>query len=258
MVKSQIPSQSCLVSLKVWSTDQSFFCFLLMTFRTISGLLFHLFANGSELLRNIRSTVDCEMLQRDLNSLVKWKPMSLTFHSVSRWQAKSIRLYPPWINIWTSSVCQILWYNYHWQLESTYIWGHLKATRTLAFAPRQTKEVVYKTLVRPQVECATLISHPYLRTQMQQIEKVQRTAAKWTCKKRRNISSVDSKLSELEWPSLETSREQPSLTFFHKIHFGIVYIDEEKYLTPHPVWEKLGHFSLMNFNIVGILHIVMP
>ena len=39
-------------------------------------------------------------------------------------------------------------------------------------------------------------------------------------------------LDELEWPSLEYRREQSSLTFFYKIHSGIVYVDKDKYLTP--------------------------
>ena len=39
-------------------------------------------------------------------------------------------------------------------------------------------------------------------------------------------------LSELEWPSLEARREQFSLTFFYKIHSGIVSINKDRYLTP--------------------------
>ena len=40
----------------------------------------------------------------------------------------------------------------------------------------------------------------------------------------------------LEWPSLETRREQSSLTFFYKIHSGTVDLDKDtdKYLTPAP------------------------
>ena len=38
----------------------------------------------------------------------------------------------------------------------------------------------------------------------------------------------------LEWPSLETRREQSSLNFFYKIHFGTVDLDKDKYLTPAP------------------------
>ena len=75
--------------------------------------------------------------------------------------------------------------------------------RNLALAPRHTKEVAYKTLVRPQLEYAAPIWHPYHETQIAQVEKVQRTAARWTCRRWRNTSSVGDKLDELEWPSLE-------------------------------------------------------
>ena len=46
------------------------------------------------------------------------------------------------------------------------------------------------------------------------------------------MSSVGDMLDELEWPSLESRREQSSLTFFYKIHSGMVYVDKDKYLTP--------------------------
>ena len=37
--------------------------------------------------------------------------------------------------------------------------------RNLALAPRHTKEVAYKTLVRPQLEYAAPIWHPYNETE---------------------------------------------------------------------------------------------
>ena len=48
--------------------------------------------------------------------------------------------------------------------------------RNLAFAPRHTKEVAYKTLIRPKLEYAAPIWHPYHESQIGQVEKVQRTA----------------------------------------------------------------------------------
>ena len=85
-----------------------------------------------------------------------------------------------------------------------------KATKTLGFlrrnlalAPRHTKEVAYKTLVRPQLEYAAPIWHPYDETEKKKVEKVQKTAARWTCRRWHNKSSVDDMLDELEWPSGE-------------------------------------------------------
>ena len=106
--------------------------------------------------------------------------------------------------------------------------------RNLALAPRYTKEVAYKTLVRPQLEYAAPIWHPYHETQTEKVEKVQRTTARWTCRRWRNTSSVGEMLDELEWPYLESHRERSSLTFFYKIHSGTVYFDKDKYLTPAP------------------------
>ena len=87
---------------------------------------------------------------------------------------------------------------------------------------------------------------------------MQRTAARWTCRRWQNTSSVGDMLGDLKWPSMETHREQFSLTFFHKIYCSIVYIDKEKYFTPAPVSERLGHLRLKTQNIVGILYIMIP
>ena len=67
--------------------------------------------------------------------------------------------------------------------------------RNLAFAPRHTKEFAYKTLVRPQLEYVALIRHPYHDNQIGHVEKVQKTAARWTCRRWRNTSSVGDMLS---------------------------------------------------------------
>ena len=91
------------------------------------------------------------------------------------------------------------------------------------------------TLVRPQLEYAAPNWHPYQgyhETQIAQMEKVQRTATRWTCRRWRNASSVGDMLDELELPSLEARREQSFITFFYKINSGTVSLDT--YLTPAP------------------------
>ena len=103
--------------------------------------------------------------------------------------------------------------------------------RNLAFAPRQTKAVAYKTFVRPQLEYASPVWHPHVKTQIQQVE-VQRTAVRWTFRRWRIRSSEGDMLVELEWPSLETRRKQSSLPFIYKIHIDIVSLNTNRYLTP--------------------------
>ena len=104
--------------------------------------------------------------------------------------------------------------------------------RNLAFAPQSTKEAAYKTLVRPKLEYAAPIRSLYSKLQINKEEKVQRTAARWTCRRWRNTSSVGEMLDELEWPSLEARRDRSSLLLFHKIHSGAVSIEKDKYLPP--------------------------
>ena len=57
--------------------------------------------------------------------------------------------------------------------------------RNLTFAPRNTKEGAYKTLVRSKLEYAAPFWSPYCKTQIQQLEKVIRTWRRW-----RDTSSV--------------------------------------------------------------------
>ena len=104
----------------------------------------------------------------------------------------------------------------------------------MALAPRHTKDVVYQTLVRLQLEYAAPIWHPYNETETKKVEKVQMTAARWVCRQWHNANSVDDMLDELEWPSLEDRRLKSSLTFFYKIHSGTVSLDKDKYLIPAP------------------------
>ena len=103
-----------------------------------------------------------------------------------------------------------------------------KATKTLGFlrrnstfAPRHTKEVAYKTLVHPKLENAAPIWHHYHETQIGQMEKVQRTAARWTCRRWRNTSSVGDMLDEHS----SSSSMSPTLLAIHGDLQGAVFLD---------------------------------
>ena len=55
--------------------------------------------------------------------------------------------------------------------------------RNLAFTPKSTKEVAYKTSVQPKLEYRAPIWSSYSKLQINQVEKDQRTAARWTCRR---------------------------------------------------------------------------
>ena len=214
-----------------------------------------LFADDCVLYMNIKTITDCQILQDDLNSLGQWETdWQMKFNVAKCHSMRVTRHLIPSNQIHFN-------YSLHQQTleqvqSAKYLgititddleWGqHVaefssKATKTLGFlrrnlalAPRHTKEVAYQTLVRPQLEYAAPIWHPYNETETQKVEKVQKTAARWVCRRWHNARSVDDMLDELEWPSLEDRRLKSSLTFFYKIHSGTVSLDKDKYLTRHP------------------------
>ena len=214
-----------------------------------------LFADDCVLYRNIKTLTDCQILQDDLNSLGQWETDWQMKFNVAKCHSMRVTLHLPsnQIHFNYSLLQQTLE-----QVESTkYLgititdnleWGqHVseissKANKTLGFlrrnlalAPQHTKEVAYQTLVRPQLEYAAPIWHPYNETETKKVEKVQKTAARWVCRRWHNKSSVDDMLNDLDWPSLEDRRLKSSLTFFYKIHSGTVSLDKDKYLTHrHP------------------------
>ena len=136
-------------------------------------------------------------------------------------------------------------------LKATKTLGSLR--RNLAFAPRCTKEVAYKTLVWPKLEYAEPIW-----SQINWVEKIQRTTAHWTCRRWRNTRSVGEMLDELEWPALEARRDRPAsfLYIFHKIHCGTVSIEKDKYLTPAHSFKSTR--SSHSAQYCNTRHTVMP
>ena len=84
---------------------------------------------------------------------------------------------------------------------------------------QQTKvrEMAYNTLVRPQLEYASLVWDPYIIGKILQIEKVQRRAARWTSNNSDPRSSVTVMLDELGWCTLEQRRAGARLCLFYKI-----------------------------------------
>ena len=132
--------------------------------------------------------------------------------SASVSQTHTLWLFSSQPNLGKRSVSKIPWYNCLWSngLGSTHLKNCFQSnldtwflSQELGFAPKSTKEVAYKTLVWPKLEYAAPIWSPYSKLQINQVERAQRTVARWTCRRWRNTSSVGEMLDELEWPSFE-------------------------------------------------------
>ena len=97
------------------------------------------------------------------------------------------------------------------------------ANKTLGFVKRNVvtkqkviKTMAYNSLVRPQVEYASVVWSPYTKDDINKIEKVQRRAARWVSNDYSSYSSVTDMVSNLGWRSLENRRTDTRLAMFIK------------------------------------------
>ena len=111
------------------------------------------------------------------------------------------------------------------------------ATRTLNFIQRnirtkneKVRETAYNTLVRPQLEYASLVWDPHHKEKILQLEKVQRRAARWTTSSFDYRSSVTAIVNDLGWRTLEQRRADARLCLFFKMVYGLVVVPLPDYI----------------------------
>ena len=80
--------------------------------------------------------------------------------------------------------------------------------RNISQCPKKTKELCYRTLVRPLMEYATVIWGPFTEANIRKLEMVQRRSARMNCSDYLRTSSVSSMLQQLQWPTLQERRAQ--------------------------------------------------
>ena len=88
--------------------------------------------------------------------------------------------------------------------------------RNVGSCPEEVKKQAYLALVRPHLEYASSAWDPHLQTHIQQIEMVQRRAARFIKSNySRDPGTVTTLLEELELPPLSTRRKIACITLLH-------------------------------------------
>ena len=201
-----------------------------------------LFADDSIVYRNINSKDDCTALQDDLDALHKWEmewgmhfnPSKCNIITVTRkkspinctYSLKGVPLEKVEETTYLGmNVTKDL--SWHSQISRATAKGNRAlgfTKRNIASSSKVTKERAYTTLVRPTVEYASTIWSPHQKNLTQQIEKVQRRAARYVTGNFNPRASVSAMLTQLEWETLEQRRLKARVTMCYKIIHSIVAI----------------------------------
>ena len=123
-----------------------------------------------------------------------------------------------------------------------------KANQTLGFLRRnikvhseKLKATAYKTLVRPQLEYSSTVWSPHTATLIEQLEAIQRRAARWTKRDYSRTSSVTDMMTTLNWRRLDQRRIDQRLTMLHNILHDRVAIPRPNCLIPSTRSSRTSH-----------------
>ena len=119
--------------------------------------------------------------------------------------------------------------NLHWSSQINNI--SKKASQQLGFIRRNLrhcnqhfKETAYIVLVCSLLEYSCTVWDPHLQHEIQQIEAIQRKAARFVKADYSRYSSVSQMMAELGWKPLHTRRREQRLTMMFKIINNLVAI----------------------------------
>ena len=202
----------------------------------------NLFADDSILYREVNSIQDAHNLQQDLENLQKWeKDWLMEFHP-QKCQVLNITnkrkpiQFPYNIHghvLESVESAKYLGIHIHKQLNwNTHINKTMaKANSTCSFlrrnlqkSPECTKELAYKSMVRPILEYASTVWDPHTQENIGKVEMVQRRAARFVKNQYSQSSSVIKLLDQLHWQTLRERGAQAKVVMFYKIIHGIVSI----------------------------------
>ena len=207
-----------------------------------------LFADDCLLYRTIRSTEDSVCLQRDLDALEAWGARWGMRFNVGKCNILRITRSRSPITRWYTLGGQILQEvdqakylgititsELGWSAHINSTCNKAKSTlgflkRNLKRAPKGLKELSYFSLVRSKLEYAASIWDPYHTKDINNLEMVQRRAARFVNNDYNWGSSVTSMLQELGWQDLASRRKDIRLALFYKVVNQLVAVPAEDIL----------------------------
>jgi hypothetical protein len=209
-----------------------------------------LFADDSLIYRKIKSEADALALQEDLDRLQEWErkwmmsfnPSKCEVIHITKKRSPIIYAYKVHQSTLQSvksgkylgvNIANNLSWNIH--TESTI----KKANNSLSFlrrnitsCPQDIKAQAYKTLVRPILEYAGTVWDPHTATNINQLEAVQRRAARFVKGDYKTTSSTTAMMTDLGWPTLQHRRSNAKLVMVYRITHNLIAIPAAQYFHP--------------------------
>ena len=210
-----------------------------------------LFADDCLLYRPIHSSQDQLQLQNDLQELEIWaNDWGMTFNPKKCYilsiKQSSNHTYSlcntPLQNVPTNPYLGILFSNdLSWTPHINSICKKANSTlgfikRNLRFCPESCRKTAYLSLVRPVLEYGATVWSPHLKSDIEQLERVQRQSARFISGDyaSRTPGSVTKMLDNLKLPPLQQRRRDLRLILMYKVVEGLVpAIPPAEYLTPN-------------------------
>ena len=87
----------------------------------------------------------------------------------------------------------------------------------LRISSTEVKTQAYQSYVRPRLEYAASVWDPFIKTNKDKLEMVQRYSARWTLGRYHNRSSVSDMLNHLGWRSLVMRRVDARMSMMYKM-----------------------------------------
>ncbi|MCG7874753.1 MAG: hypothetical protein JAY78_00305 [Candidatus Thiodiazotropha taylori] len=217
-----------------------------------------LFADDSLLYRRIRSPKDAQILQEDLNRLQDWeKKWQMSFNPTKCEVIRITRKRNPIRTTYTIhghdltvakagkylgvTISDNLTWNAHVDATTKKANNSLAfLRRNLASCPKDVKAQSYQSLVRPILEYACTSWDPHTKVNIQQLEAVQRRAARFTVGDYRTTSSPSQMLADLGWEPLYQRRINAKVVMVYRITYGLIDIPASTYLHPSTLSTR-GH-----------------